>query len=205
MYLHDTLILIATKQGKIMTATSVVLKEGSKGAEVTKLQEGLKKLNFYSGIVDGVFGVKTKEAVINFQKSQQLVADGIVGEKTLSKLNAALQESNARADFRVINVQEFISSNRIRVSTPKAVAVQLFSNSEEEGRKSEEISVAYPTGETAVIVHTMVGVADDSVAGIRNRIELKRNQNKWEIVWVGEQYKCQPNRGHQDWSGNVCS
>ncbi len=34
---------------------------------------------------------------------------------------------------------------------------------------------------------------------------LKRNQNKWEIVWVGEQYKCQPNRGHQDWSGSVCS
>lgn len=189
-----------------MNTTSVVLKEGSKGAEVTKLQEGLKKLNFYSGIADGVFGAKTKEAVINFQKSQQLVADGIVGEKTWSKLNAALQQSNARADFRVINVQEFISSKRIRVSTPKAVAVQLFSNSEEEeGRKSEEISVAYPTGETAVIVHTIVGLADDSVAGIRNRIELRRNQNKWEIVWVGEQYKCQPNRGHQDWSGSVCS
>ena len=189
-----------------MTATSVVLKEGSKGAEVTKLQEGLKKLNFYSGIVDGIFGAKTKEAVIKFQSAQQLVADGIVGEKTWSKLNAALQEDNPRFDFQVINVQEFISSNRIRVSTPKAVAVQLFRNSEEEeGRKSEDISVAHPTRETAVIVHTIVGLADDSVAGIRDRIELKRNQNKWEIVWVGRQYKCQPNRGHQNWSGSLCS
>jgi len=189
-----------------MNTTSVVLKEGSRGAEVTKLQESLKKINFYSGIVDGIFGPKTKEAVINFQKSQQLINDGIVGEKTWAKLNAALQESNLRFNFRVIDVQEFISSNRIKISNPKSVAVQLFSNSlEEEGRKSEDISVAYPTTETAVIVYTIIGLADDSVAGIRNRIELKRNQNKWEIIWVGEQYKCQPNRGHQDWSGSLCS
>lgn len=194
-----------------MNATSVVLKEGSKGAEVTKLQEGLKKLNFYSGIVDGIFGAKTKEAVINFQKSQQLVADGIVGEKTWSKLNAALQQIDPRADFQAIDVQEFISSHRIRVSTPKAVAVQLFRHEEgeEEGRFSEEISVEYPEGfpfgETATIVHTILGLADDSVRGIRYRIELKRKQNKWEIIWVGEQYKCQPGRGHQDWSSVLCS
>ncbi|NMG23068.1 peptidoglycan-binding domain-containing protein [Brasilonema bromeliae] len=188
-----------------MNAISVVLKEGSKGAEVTKLQEGLKKLNFYSGVVDGIFGAKTKEAVINFQKSQQLVADGIVGEKTWSKLNAALQPSDPRSNFRVINVQEFISSNRIKVSTPKAVAVQLFSKREdEEGRRSEDIVVEYPTRETAEIVHAIVGLADDSIRGIRQRIELKQKQNKWEIVWVGEQYKCQPNRGSQDWSSSPC-
>jgi hypothetical protein len=103
-------------------------------------------------------------------------------------------------------VQEFISSNAIKVTMPKAVAVQLFSNLEEqEGRKSEDISVAYPTGNTSTIVHTIVGVADDSVRGIRNRIELRRSQNKWEIVWVGRQYKCQPNRGHQNWSSSLCS
>ncbi|MBW4666427.1 MAG: peptidoglycan-binding protein [Cyanomargarita calcarea GSE-NOS-MK-12-04C] len=188
-----------------MNATSAVLKEGSKGAEVTKLQEDLKKLNFYSGIVDGTFGAKTKEAVINFQKSQQLVADGIVGEKTWSKLNAAL--SNPRFDFRIINVQEFIKNNRIKATNPKAVAAQLFSNlvEEEEGRRSEDILVTYPTRETALIVYTIIGVPDDSINSIRERIELKRNQNKWEIVWVGQQYKCQSGRGHQDWSGILCS
>ena len=169
--------------------TSVVLKEGSTGTEVTKLQEGLKKLNFYSGIVDGIFGSKTKEAGINFQKSQQLVPDGIVGEKTWSKLNAAIEEGNPRSDFREIKVQDFISSKQIKDFNPKSVAVKLFSSVEEgEGRRSEDISVNYPTTETAVIVHTIVGLADDSVNGIRNRLELKRNQNRWEIIWVGEQY-----------------
>jgi|GEM_PF-797403 len=193
-----------------MNATSTVLQEGSKGAEVTTLQEGLKKLNFYSGIVDGVFGAKTKNAVIKFQLTQQLVADGIVGEKTWSRLNAALQASNPRFDFQVVNVQEFIAFNKIKTTTPKGVAVQLFSNiEEEEGRFSEDISVTYPGGftlaQTSVIVHTIIGIADDSVNAIRERIELKRNQNKWEIVWVGRQYKCQQGRGHQDWSGSLCS
>ena len=191
-----------------MNITSVVLKVGSKGAEVIKLQEGLKSLNFYSGIVDGIFGPQTNAAVINFQKSQQLIPDGIVGEKTWTKLNAALQESNPRFDFRVISVQEFISSKRIKDFNPKLIAVQLFNNSlddDEEGRKSEDMSITYPTIETAVIVYTIIGLADDSVGAIRNRIELKRNQNKWEIVWVGEQYKCQINRGHQNWSGSLCS
>ena len=74
MYLHQTINTETQLSAwQIMTATSVVLKEGSKGAEVTKLQEGLKKLNFYSGIVDGIFWAKTKEAVIKFQSAQQLV------------------------------------------------------------------------------------------------------------------------------------
>jgi len=120
--------------------------------------------------------------------------------------SAASAQSNPRSGFQVIKVQEFISSNKIKVTMPKAVAVQLFSNLEEqEGRKSEDISVAYPTRNTSTIVHTIVGVADDSVGGIRNRIELRRSQNKWEIVWVGRQYKCQPNRGHQNWSSSLCS
>ncbi|MEG4443234.1 peptidoglycan-binding domain-containing protein [Microcoleus sp. F8-D3] len=35
---------------------------------------------------DGGFGQKTQQAVINFQKQQQIVADGIVGSKTWNKL-----------------------------------------------------------------------------------------------------------------------
>lgn len=34
---------------------------------------------------DGAFGLKTQQAVINFQQQQKIVADGIVGPKTWSK------------------------------------------------------------------------------------------------------------------------
>ena len=47
------------------TITLPTLKEGSRGAEVIKLQETLKQLNFYSGAIDGIFGSQTKDAVVN--------------------------------------------------------------------------------------------------------------------------------------------
>ena len=57
-----------------------VLKKGSKGDDVKKLQTAL-------GLVaDGSFGDKTDAAVKAFQKSKGLVADGIVGEKTWNVL-----------------------------------------------------------------------------------------------------------------------
>ena len=50
------------------TAILPTLREGSKGAEGVKLQEILTRSNFYSGVVDGIFGFVTKDAVIRFQR-----------------------------------------------------------------------------------------------------------------------------------------
>lgn len=55
---------------------ATLLKKGSKGEEVKRLQ---KALNL---IPDGIFGSLTEEAVKAFQKSHGLKPDGIVGEKT---------------------------------------------------------------------------------------------------------------------------
>lgn len=64
----------------------LVLKQGSTGAEVKKLQERLNQLGFNCGAVDGIFGKKTYNAVISFQRSRGLVMDGIVGPKTKALL-----------------------------------------------------------------------------------------------------------------------
>ncbi|MEG4035821.1 hypothetical protein Q5691_04890 [Microcoleus sp. w1-18aA5] len=118
---------------------------------------------------------------------------------------AAMGQPAARSNYEAINAKQFVAARKITVSNPKDIAVQLFcSERESEGRKSDQISVEYPTRETAVIVQTVVGLADDSVAAMRHRIELRRRQNKWEIVWIGRQFKCQPNRGHQDWASGLC-
>ncbi len=61
-------------------------KMGSRGDEVTQIQQALKDRGFYRGNVDGIFGIQTKNAVISFQKSNSLTADGIAGPKTLSAL-----------------------------------------------------------------------------------------------------------------------
>lgn len=59
---------------------------GSKGKDVKKLQERLKKLGFNPGVVDGDFGPGVQAAVLAFQKSKGLLADGNAGPITLNAL-----------------------------------------------------------------------------------------------------------------------
>ena len=67
------------------------------GDNVLALQKALKKLGFYTGNNTGNFGEKTQEAVIAYQKSKGLTADGVAGKKTLSAINGdlTLKELNA--------------------------------------------------------------------------------------------------------------
>ena len=68
----------------------MILKLGSRGNEVKALQE---KLNLKA---DGIFGPITEEAVKDFQRSNGLEVDGIVGANTLSKLNLSVSKRNIR-------------------------------------------------------------------------------------------------------------
>lgn len=68
----------------------MVLKLGSIGNEVKALQE---KLNLKA---DGIFGPLTEEAVKDFQRSNGLEVDGIVGANTLSKLNLLVNKRNIK-------------------------------------------------------------------------------------------------------------
>jgi len=64
----------------------ITIRNGSKGAEVMELQRLLNKHMGDIVHVDGVFGDKTLQAVMEFQREHALMADGIVGEKTWAAL-----------------------------------------------------------------------------------------------------------------------
>lgn len=72
-----------------------VLQAGSRGAEVIDLQYLLRFRGGISevelGTVDGVFGAKTKAAVLKFQKAKGLSPDGVVGQQTWGAI-ASLKE-----------------------------------------------------------------------------------------------------------------
>src|SRR5947209_7262894 len=67
-----------------------ILQEGSTGDQVIQLQSKLKSLGFDPGAVDGDFGPKTTAAVIAFQQSKGLSAEGVVGQQTLSAMQLVL-------------------------------------------------------------------------------------------------------------------
>lgn len=68
------------------TTTRATVKYGSRGADVTYLQECLNKRSYSVGSVDGIFGYKTLAAVKAFQADNGLSVDGIVGPKTWDAL-----------------------------------------------------------------------------------------------------------------------
>ena len=63
-----------------------VLKMGSKGTKVKDLQKRLKEQGFNPGAIDGDFGPGVQAALIAFQKSKGLLADGVAGPRTLGEL-----------------------------------------------------------------------------------------------------------------------
>ncbi len=73
----------------------LTLKQGSRGETVKKIQQKLKRWGYYTGAVDGIFGAQTRKAVILFQKRNGLVADGIVGKKTLQALGISTSSSSS--------------------------------------------------------------------------------------------------------------
>ncbi|MDF5717596.1 MAG: peptidoglycan-binding protein [Rhizonema sp. NSF051] len=116
-----------------MTTTAfVVLKEGSAGAEVTKLQQHLKTLNIYTGAADGSFGTQTKAAVIKFQQNNALAADGIVGYETQAGLQRAIWVSQRT------NLKEGANNNDV-----KLLQTLLAQDVEQSGEATAGVSIKY--------------------------------------------------------------
>jgi peptidoglycan L-alanyl-D-glutamate endopeptidase CwlK len=76
----------------------MILVEGNKGERVKALQQTLKNKGFDPGDIDGNFGPATEAAVISFQKSEGLLADGKAGPNTLSELGLDVLEEDKRGD-----------------------------------------------------------------------------------------------------------
>jgi len=80
------LFISITVTSSFAADTYVTLRYGSRGKEVAKLQQTLNNKGFPSGPVDGIYGKITEKAVINFQKANYLLVDGIAGKQTQSAL-----------------------------------------------------------------------------------------------------------------------
>ena len=61
-------------------------KRGSRGEVVKQIQKALYGAGYPTGVIDGVYGEMTENAVRQFQKAKGLKADGIVGPATLAML-----------------------------------------------------------------------------------------------------------------------
>ena len=78
-------IVVETQTASI-TSNMPLLCRGSTGEAVKTLQTRLNALGYDCGTVDGIFGIKTYNAVVKFQTARALAVDGIVGVNTWGAL-----------------------------------------------------------------------------------------------------------------------
>ena len=94
LFLFIVLVVLGISKYNEVEALS---KYGSRGNEVSQIQEKLKRWGYYNGSIDGIYGSKTLSAVKAFQRKNGLTVDGIAGQKTLSAMgiNSSSSGSNA--------------------------------------------------------------------------------------------------------------
>ena len=94
-----------------------LLQQGSQGDAVRELQNLLTTQGTYKGAIDGIFGSKVKQAVIDFQHRVFLVEDGIVGALTWQALfsgapvNMPVLSQGSRGN-RVVLLQNLLKSTK---------------------------------------------------------------------------------------------
>lgn len=75
-----------TQYDGVVTGMRPMIKLGSRGTDVTYLQQRLTAKGYGVGAIDGIFGIKTLEAVRAFQVENNLAVDGVVGFNTWNKI-----------------------------------------------------------------------------------------------------------------------
>ncbi len=78
------------------------LTSGSRGDAVKQLQNVLNEKGYNVGTPDGIYGEKTRQAVIAFQRVSGLTPDGIAGPKTLSALGIINSSVNNDSDIYLL-------------------------------------------------------------------------------------------------------
>ena len=95
LLLSVALVCAFLQEDESQVADAAVLKQGSKGALVKEVQTKLIKWGYLTGRADGIFGAKTKAAVIKFQRKNGLTADGIIGTRTAQALGISLSSNTS--------------------------------------------------------------------------------------------------------------
>jgi len=81
---------------------------GDRGEDVSKLQQALKLLDYFTGPVDGEYSHETTAAVLHFQKDNGFVANGVADGDTVKALFGSAGGGNA------------VSANHPRPAAPAA-------------------------------------------------------------------------------------
>ena len=116
MLLALTLALVPALSAQAYRSTT--LRAGMRGNEVAEMQTALISLGYLGGTADGIFGINTEKAVKNFQRANNLTADGLAGERTLEVLYQKAKNSSSSGKEKSSSSEKKTSSSDSKSSSP---------------------------------------------------------------------------------------
>lgn len=142
------------------------LKQGSSGNDVMEIQSLLEKMGYQPGLIDGVFGLRTKEAVKQFQRSNGLTADGIIGlntNKVLLRLLLGYENYTIKSGDTLSKIAHkyYINLPLLLTANPGIEPLKL--------QIGQVIKVPYAFGVVATNINYTYEIMERNVKALRNR------------------------------------
>ena len=134
----------SSSSGNLFSGNYATIRVKDQGNRVKILQQALIQLKYLSGKADGVFGSKTLDAVVRFQKDHKLSADGLAGKKTLTALEKAVQGGD---------IASSAAAEEIPADTTETPASNTSSATETVGSPSSVKTSKAPDGGTIQLLH----------------------------------------------------
>ena len=91
------------------------------GDDVATLQSRLQELGFYTGLVDGFFGLQTHNALMSYQRDYGLAPDGICGPETLRSLYFLSSRVTTGSSLHAIREEELVRRSGPRLSGKRII------------------------------------------------------------------------------------
>ncbi len=143
-----------------------ILRVGSRGSDVMKIQAVLTKIGYSPGIIDGIFGNQTQQAIIQFQKNSGLNADGVIEANTyraLEKFRLGYSTYTIRSGDSVYSISRryYTTINKILAANPGISIYNL--------RIGQQIIVPYGIDVVDTNINYTYEIMEGDISGLKTR------------------------------------
>ena len=141
------------------------------------IQVVLKNYGYYTAKVDGDFGPASKKALIEFQSSNNLVSDGILGKNTCKTLN-----NRANVVKKTINASKSIITNSQKTKSTEILNVQRrlselgFYSGEIDGINGSRTNIAIKN------FQSKAGLTPDGIIGPKTLSALDKGEDSYVTI-----------------------